>query len=149
MRFLKRLFQNRREAETPALQARGVKTAAASHRKEDQAILEKFVNAAIFHLLKRLETEWPGPSKPVFICFLIPGTENRAFLEVSQLSPRTADTYHMETFVLREETDRACSHFWKSGSIEDIRAFLSEAETPVRFADSLRELSKSVDDFWD
>lgn len=80
------------------------------------------------------------------LSFAVYGTQNRGMLQVSYKGP---GELRLQLGVLREGTDRLYSHYLPIRSPEEMIRYLRDPASHADWMNSVRNLSDSVDDYWD
>ena len=115
------------------------------------ALMKEPVSNALQHLLEEAKEKMPEEKwfKPFGYQFSVPGTTNSAVVLIAP-RPSDASKKNVRVFVCRDGTDRAYNHiFFTDWTSQGIRAYLSSEWAIEEITNSIEELSKKADDYWD
>lgn len=95
----------------------------------------------------RQKTQGGGLCPALGVCFDYPGSSNIGVLRL-ELSTSVGSPYMCRVGVYRTNTDMLISNYMKSGTLDDIIAYLSDRANLQEMASSYQHLSASVDERW-
>lgn len=111
--------------------------------------LEELTVKVMEFFMKKMREEMPktGAFRPISVSYMIPGTANAAVFQIESISTEP-DKRIFKVFVVRRGEDRAYNHFFKSGENAVIWEYFENKAVVNEIVESVRELSKSVDDYY-
>lgn len=144
MRFLGKIFSKNRISSkskeisigTPDFDSKTIQPA---DRKAPS--IELFIDVALKHLLDL-------PDSKNAVTFLIPGTNNRAYIRLLPLEDPSKDNWVYQVGAFREGTDLLSSSFLKHGAREQLISYIYSAEGRSKAAQAVICNSNSIDKKW-